>query len=195
LTAEWAFVDRHCARWFQEQATQGGTMTAITIRVLAVILGVLAVGIACGGGDDGESETNASATTPQLASDLQGTYERTVTKSDIARTAGAVVKERNFEPSPPGPRRLEIDNGSFTVIDLRDNFRISQSLTASDDGNFDIGDYIRPDKGAFCGPRVPQGAVYSWTLENDLLVLKAESDSCADRDSILTGRWKRTDER
>lgn len=169
-------------------------MTAMTIRVLAVILGVLAVGIACGGDGDGESETNTSATEPQFAGDLSGTYERTVTKADIARTANAVVKERGFEPSPPGPRRLVIDDGSFTVIDLRDNFRISQNVTASDDGNFDIGEYIRPDKGAFCGPRVPQGAIYSWTLEDDLLVLTAESDSCADRDSILTGRWKRTDE-
>jgi hypothetical protein len=169
-------------------------MTATTIRVLAVTLGVLALGIACGGDDNGESDENAPATTPQLAGDLIGTYERTVTKADIARTANAVVEERGFEPSPPGPRRLVIDDGSFTVIDLRDNFRISQSLAASDDGNFDIGDYIRPDKGAFCGPRIPQGAIYSWTLEDDLLKLEAESDSCADRDSILTGRWKRTDE-
>jgi hypothetical protein len=169
-------------------------MTATTIRVIAVTLGVLALGIACGGDDNGESDENAPATTPQLAGDLIGTYERTVTKADIARTANAVVEERGFEPSPPGPRRLVIDDGSFTVIDLRDNFRISQNLAASDAGNFDIGDYIRPDKGAFCGPRVPQGAIYSWTLEDDLLKLEAESDSCADRDSILTGRWKRTDE-
>lgn len=167
-------------------------MTATPIRVLAVALAVLTLGIACGGDDNGEPDENAPATTPQFAGDLIGAYERTVTKADIARTANAVVKERNFEPSPPGPRRLEVDDGSFTVIDLRDNFRISQNVTASDDGNFDIGDYIRPQKGAFCGPRVPQGAIYSWTLEDDLLVLKAESDSCADRDSILTGKWKRT---
>jgi hypothetical protein len=168
-------------------------MIATTIRVLAVTLGVLALGIACGGDDNGESDENTPATS-QFAGDLIGTYERTVTKADIARTANRVVEERGFEPSPPGPRRLVIDERSFTVIDLRDNFRISQNLAASDDGNFDIGDYIRPEEGAFCGPRVPQGAIYSWTLEDDLLKLEAESDSCADRDSILSGRWKRTDE-
>jgi hypothetical protein len=87
-----------------------------------------------------------------------------------------------------------IHEGSFTVTDLRDNFQISQNLTASEDGSFDIGDYIRPDKGAFCGPKVPQGAIYSWTIEADVLTLKAESDSCADRNSILTGKWKRTED-
>jgi hypothetical protein len=169
-------------------------MTFRTMSMLAAAALVLGFAVACGGDDNGESDENASATAPQFAEELQGTYERTVTKADIARTADAVVKERGFEPSPPGPRRLEIDDGSFTVIDLRDNFRISQNVTASDDGNFDIGDYIRPEEGAFCGPRIPQGAIYSWTLEGDLLVLTAESDSCADRDSILTGRWKRTDD-
>jgi hypothetical protein len=34
---------------------------------------------------------------------------------------------------------------------------------------------FRPDKVAFCSrPRDPQSAIYSWTLEDDLLVLKAE---------------------
>jgi hypothetical protein len=165
-------------------------MTGRTLVLLAII--VLGLGTACGGDDEDDSESNASATTPRLAVDLLGTYERRVTKADIARTADRVLKERGFEPSPPGPRRLVIDDGSFTVTDLRDNFQISQKLTASE-GNFDIGDYIRPDKGAFCGPKVPQGAIYSWSLEADVLTLKAESDSCADRDSILSGRWKRTE--
>jgi hypothetical protein len=163
--------------------------------LLAVSVAVLGVGTACGGDEDeGQSESNASATTPRPAADLLGTYERTVTKADIARTADMVVKEPGFEPSPPGPRRLVIKDGSFTVTDLRDNFQISQNLAASEEGSFDIGDYIRPDKGAFCGPRIPQGAIYSWTLEDDLLTLKAESDSCADRDSILSGRWERTED-
>jgi hypothetical protein len=164
-----------------------------TLVLLAITVAVLGLGTACGGDDEDDSGSNASATTPRLAGDLLGTYERTVTKADIARTADMVVKEPGFEPSPPGLRRLVIVDGSFTVTDLRDNFQISQKLAASDEGTFDIGDYIRPDKGAFCGPKVPQGAIYSWTLEAEVLTLKAESDSCADRDSILSGRWKRTE--
>jgi hypothetical protein len=160
---------------------------------LVMVLALVGLGTACGGDDEGDSES-APASTQQFAEELPGTYERTLTKADVARTADAVVEERGFERTPPGPLRLVIDDGSFTVTILRDNFPISQNVTGSDDGNFDIGDYVRPDKGAFCGPKVPQGAIYSWTLENDVLTLKAESDSCADRDSILTGRWKRTED-
>jgi hypothetical protein len=164
-------------------------MTRTVVALLAALIAI-GLGTACGGGGD-KSDGNASATTHATAEDLLGTYERTVTKADIARTAKRVVEEPGFEPSPPGPRRLVIDDGTFTLTDLQDNFQISQHLTASDEGNFDIGDYIRPDKGAFCGPKVPQGAIYSWTLEGDVLTLRAESDSCADRDALLTGKWQR----
>jgi hypothetical protein len=163
------------------------------LAALAVALITVAVATACGGDDESGSETSASKGSSAV-SELLGTYERTVTKADLARTADRVIEEQGFERTPPGPQRLVIEDGSFTVTELRENFPISQKVAVSDEGNFDVGDYIRPDEGAFCGPGVPQGAIYSWRLEDDVLTLKAESDSCADRDTVLSGEWKRTEE-
>jgi hypothetical protein len=170
-------------------------MNGRTSRATVVALVVLAFPLlaACGGNDDNGDSNRAAASTSQFSEDLLGTYERTVTKADIARTADMVVKDPNFEPTPPGPHRLVIEDGVFRTVDLSDNFTIAQYVTASDEGNFDIGNYVDPGKGAFCGQSVPQAAIYSWALEGDVLTLTAVSESCADRDSVLTGEWKRTE--
>ena len=53
-----------------------------------------------------------------------------------------------------------------------------------------IGAYQAPEEGSFCGPDVPQTAAYTWRRSGGVLTLKAVRDECADRDSILSGRWQ-----
>jgi hypothetical protein len=198
LTAQWACVDRHLALSVardiptKEEAMNGRTWSATVVALVVLAFPLVA---ACGGDDgDGGSDRSATASTSQFSEDLLGTYERTVTKADVARTADRVVKAPGFESTPPGPHRLVIEDGVFRTVDLSDNVTIAQYVSASDDGNFDIGNYVDPGKGAFCGQSVPQAAIYSWALEGDVLTLTAVSESCADRDSVLTGKWTRTED-
>ena len=37
----------------------------------------------------------------------------------------------------------------------------------------------------------PQNASYTWSISGRILTLKAKEDLCADRDSVLQGRWTR----
>ena len=41
------------------------------------------------------------------------------------------------------------------------------------------------------GPEVSQTASYTWKRSGDVLTLEAKQDECADRDSILSGDWRR----
>ena len=67
----------------------------------------------------------------------------------------------------------------------------SASLRASSsDGVFRIGAYQAPDKGSFCGPDISQTASYTWKRSGNELTLNAEQDACADRDAVLSGRWR-----
>jgi hypothetical protein len=77
------------------------------------------------------------------------------------------------------------------MTDIGADFTVRQDFSGTSDGELRIGAYQAPDQGAFCGPDVSQTAVYTWALEGDVLTLKAEQDECADRDSSLTGKWRR----
>ena len=68
---------------------------------------------------------------------------------------------------------------------------IRQDFSATSDGAFRIGAYQAPEQGSFCGPDVSQTASYTWERSGDGITLEAEQDECADRDSILSGEWKR----
>ncbi len=164
-------------------------------RVLTLVLtaALLASGaVACGGDDEGDAQRVSAQTTP-VTDELVGSWERTVTPADVERTAHFRKLDPGFEATPPGPVRLVIDQTSFALIDLKNNFTVSQRLTASPDGNFDVADYINPQQGAFCGPSIPQGAIYTWSRDGDTLDVKADSDSCADRVSALAGTWRHAD--
>jgi hypothetical protein len=48
---------------------------------------------------------------------------------------------------------------------------------------------VHPEQGTFCDVQVVQTAAYRWRVSGSALTLTASDDTCADRDSILTGRW------
>jgi hypothetical protein len=151
------------------------------------ILGI-AVGTA-GCGSSGKStshSTPAAPATEQVASKLVGTYERTVTRADLARTA-AKRHEGPGQSSPPSGRyRLVIDAETLTVTDPG-GVRVREDLIASTRGDFTPGPYRSAD--VFCQKSGPGG--YSWTVSGATLTLRVTRDRCADRDSILTGNWNK----
>jgi hypothetical protein len=91
----------------------------------------------------------------------------------------------------PGRLELALEEGTLTMTDVGAGVTIRQDFSATSDGAFRIGAYQAPEQGSFCGPEVSQTASYTWKRSGDVLALAAEHDECADRDAILSGRWKR----
>jgi hypothetical protein len=152
------------------------------------ILAVIAAG--CGSGEEPHPATQEQGTT--AAPSLGGSYERRLTRADIERT-DRFRAESTADQEKPRPGRLELvlEEGTLTMTDVSAGVSIRQDFSATSDGAFRIGAYQAPDRGSFCGPEVSQTAAYTWKQPGEDLTLEAEHDECADRDSILSGRWKR----
>ena len=121
---------------------------------------------------------------------LPGTYVRIVTKADIARTSSFRHEGPGQTPPPPGRVRLIVTLRAFRFVDST-GFAIAQTYSAKATGRLTINAYLNPNKGSFCGPEIPQNATYTWSSKGRTLTLKATQDRCADRDSLLSGRWTR----
>ena len=157
--------------------------TAATLALAALVAG-------CGSDDEPRRAAQQERTTS--APVLGGTYERTLTRADIDRTDDLRDEAGAKQGKPrPGPLELALDEGTLTMTDAGAGVTIRQDFSATSDGAFRIGAYQAPDQGSFCGPEVSQTASYSWKRSGDVLTLEAKQDECADRDSILSGEWRR----
>jgi hypothetical protein len=156
------------------------------------IASLLALVALAGCGSDDEP---ASTSTPAASTAPYGSYTRTVTKADIARTQ-AVRDESgpNQTKQPPSPARLVIAKGSGQdVLRFSDDHGFSVAMdVAATDGELKLFTYVNPDEASWCGPQIAEAAAYAFSMNGDALVLKpAHPDACADRDSSLTGTWKK----
>jgi hypothetical protein len=173
----------------------------MTNRPLYLMLtAALAVtGAGCGSDDDDKApgatkpSTTTSASAPATAP--YGTYVRTVTKADLQRTAKLRDTYGPGQELPPAGRyRLVIARGAGQdVLKVTDpgDFTIGMTVTAEESGLF-LSEYVDPAKGSFCGPEVAAAVAFRYTASSEGIELSPESaDPCADRDSILTGTWKK----
>ena len=160
-------------------------MVVATVALAALLAGC--------GSDDGDAGNSPQATaTTAATSDLVGEYRRTLTAADVERTDGVRQEAGpNQERPEPGPLALELRDGTLEFVDLNAKVTVLQDFSATSDGAFRIGAYQRPEEGSFCGPDIAQTAAYTWKLAGDVLTLAAKQDRCADRDSVLSGEWKR----
>ena len=161
---------------------------------LAVTGLMLALAAGCGSDDPDVAEpaaTNAASVSRSATSSLAGTYTRRMTRGDIERTDRLRQEGPGQEKPEPGPLELTLNDGTLKMTDVNAQFSILQDFSATSDGAFRLGAYQHPEEGSFCGPDIPQTATYSWKMNGDVLTLKAQDDECADRDSVLSGRWKR----
>ena len=140
-----------------------------------------------GRGGEGSLRPHAAQADPGA---LVGAWKRVVTQADIDRTASFRELPPGWEVPLTGPYTLVIVNGSFSVRD-KAGFAVAETTRVDSGGAFDILAYITPEIGAFCHQAIPQNASYTWALEGPELVLTAVDDRCADRSSILVGRWTR----
>jgi hypothetical protein len=154
-----------------------------------VVLAALVAG--CGSDDEEPPASQASQATTSSPS-LAGTYERRLTRRDIERTDHLRDESLLGQEKPqPGTLELALEEGTMTTTDVRAGLTIRQDFSATSDGAFRIGAYQAPEEGSFCGPDVSQTASYTWERSGEVLTLKAEQDECPDRDSVLSGEWKR----
>jgi hypothetical protein len=165
--------------------------------LLPIIASLALLALVAGCGSDHTSATSASTVAPAKpgTASLYGTYERDVTKADIARTDKS-RSEAGPNQQKPNPDRvvLTIAEGApqaTLTATGSDGFTVAMDMQATASGKLDLPTYVDPGKGAFCGPEIPAPASYAWRLQGRTLVLKAKNDPCADRDSTLTGKWTR----
>jgi hypothetical protein len=153
--------------------------------------------LAAGCGDDSDKQPQSSKPAAAAKSDASaapyGTYVRTMTKADLARTAKLRDEAGPHQSTPPtGQWSLVIAKGAAQdVLKATDptNFTIAMDLNAKDDA-LDLTSYVNPNQGSFCGPEIPSNASYKFTSDGGKLVLEPSGqDPCADRDAILTGTW------
>ena len=176
-------------------------MTVRRSKMMVATVALAALLAGCGSDDDDAGKSpQATAPAPTTAtSDLVGEYRRTMTAADVERTddvrgGGAGRGQEagpNQERPEPGPLALELRDGTLELVDLGAKLTVLQDFSATSDGAFGIGVYQRPEEGSFCGPDIAQTAAYTWKLAGDVLTLTATQDRCADRDSTLSGEWKR----
>jgi hypothetical protein len=161
----------------------------------ALVVSMLAI---AGCGDDDEATTPAAkqpaASTDAGTEALYGLYVRTVTKADLARTDDHRSEYGPQQHLPPtGRYQLVLAKGAgqdvMKVTDP-DDFTTDMDITVEPDV-LKATTYVDPSRGAFCGPEVAAQATYAYDASGDTLKLTPRADQCADRDSMLTGTWKR----
>jgi hypothetical protein len=169
-------------------------MTRPSLPIL--LAAAIAVAAGCGSDDDAEpAATRSAAATPARANATYGTYLRRVSKRDLARTGDHREEYGpNQELPPVGEYRLVIARGAAQDV-LKttgpDGFTIAMDVTAAD-ASLELTSYVDPAAAAYCGPEVTVAATYDYTPDGATLALKpASSDPCADRDSVLTGTWRK----
>lgn len=172
-------------------------MTVRRSKTVVATVALAALLAGCGSDDDDAGKTpQATTATTTAMSSLVGEYRRTLTAADIERTDDVRQEARQEagrlqERPEPGPQALELRDGTLELVDLGAKLTVLQDFSATSDGAFRIGAYQRPEEGSFCGPDIAQTAAYTWKLAGELLTLTAKQDRCADRDSVLSGEWKR----
>ena len=165
-----------------------------TTTILGIVVLATAV-TACGGSTDGGSSAAPAASAPAASAPAAGapagTYTRDLTASDIARTDAFRQEGTNQTTPAPGALTLKLTDGTVSVTDDT-GFEVAELSKLGTDASLEIQSYVDPSKASFCGPDAPQNASYTWKLDGDALTLSPVEDRCADRNSMLTGTWKRS---
>jgi len=161
-------------------------------RVPTILVAAAALLAGGCGSDKPASSGSTAASTTSASKAPYGVYVRTVTKKDLARTAGHRDEHGPNQSTPgTGRYRLVIAKGAAQdVIKVTgpDGFTIDMDMTA-DAANLRLTSYVDPSRASFCGPEIPAPATYSFQSEATSLQLRPKGDPCADRDSMLTGSW------
>jgi hypothetical protein len=132
----------------------------------------------------------ASPSAGSAATGLVGRWTRVVTKADVARTKAFRVECAACVPTPSGRATLVFTSGQFRATDSH-GFTVAENYSVGG-GLLHVGLYVNlNDNQAFCPPTVAERATYTWSVTGTTLSLSPTKDPCADRDSLLTGTWRK----
>jgi hypothetical protein len=166
----------------------------MSYRVPTIILAVALVASGCGS-DNKDKPPTSGATAAPTSHAPYGLYVRTVTKQDIARTAGRRDEHGPGQSTPgTGRYRLVIAKGTGQdVIKVTgpDGFTIDMDMNVVP-GSLKLTSYVDPTRASFCGPEIPAQTTYRFKAGTSSLQLSPQGDPCADRDSTLTGSWAKS---
>lgn len=157
-------------------------------RTLLILSAAVAL-VACGDDEPATKKPAAAAETPAA----YGVYTREVTDADIERTMDERNDAPGFEPAPAGRWQLSLVQGKgVDVVKVTDPEGMTIEMDAKVDGaELRLVAYAAPEKGAFCDPAIAAQARYTLAERDGAIVLAAGEDECADRDSVLTGTWRK----
>ena len=159
--------------------------------VLLLSAAALAVG-ACG--DDGDPTAAGKPDTTAAPSKAYGVYTREVAKADIERTMKMRHHPPGFEPPPAGRYQMTLARGKgFDVVKITDPNGFVIAMDSKLDGDeLRFVAYAAPEVGVFCDASISAQARYALTPSDEAVKLAPTQDECADRDSVLTGTWRRS---
>jgi len=132
----------------------------------------------------------ASPSAGSATTGLVGKWTRVVTKADVARTKAFRDECAACFPTPTGRATLVFTRGQFRATDAH-GFTVAENYSVGG-GLLHVGLYPKSnDEEGFCAPTVAQRAIYTWSVTGTTLSLSPTTDACADRDSLLTGTWRK----
>lgn len=153
----------------------------------------LGVRLTTAAGNSASTSAEVTVTARQQPAALAGTYTRSVTATDVARTQ-SFRTEPASQALPAGPWRLHLERDGVLRYDDPQGGGGSEAFTALANGTLSMQgpvNWLEPAsrRSSFCGVE-PAGA-YRWRTSEHTLVLTVRNDRCADRNSMFTGTWKR----
>jgi hypothetical protein len=125
---------------------------------------------------------------PQVPAALAGTFTRSVTPEDIARTQAY----RTGGHVPPGMWTARFQPTGLIVFDDPNGSGGDEALRATPTGALALGGPVnwletKDRRGGFCEPEVP--GLYHWSVTGRTLTITGDDKKCADRDAVFIGNW------
>jgi hypothetical protein len=129
---------------------------------------------------------------PQVAAPLAGTFTRSVVAADVARTQDY----RHYAPStlPTGAWEAVFEPKGVIAFYDPTGSGIDEALRALGDGTLHIDGVVNwPEskgrQGEMCIAEKP--GLFRWSISGNALTITGDPRTCADRDSVLVGKWTR----
>ena len=153
----------------------------------------LGVRLITAAGNSASTSAEVTVAARQQPAALAGTYTRSVTATDVARTQ-SFRTEPASQVLPAGTWRLHLERDGVLRYDDPQGGGGSEAFTALANGTLSMQgpvNWLEPAsrRGSFCG--VEPAGTYRWRTREHTLVLTVRNDGCADRNSMFTGTWKR----
>jgi hypothetical protein len=133
---------------------------------------------------------------PQVPAALAGTFTRSVTAPDYARTASYRTQEDiNIGQAPDGTWIVHFQPNGLILFDDPKGSGGSEALSATPAGTLTMGgpaNWLVPKDrwGSFCVKEAP--GPYHWSIAGRTLTITGDEKKCADRDSVFIGTWSQS---